>query len=333
MRGKLANALKTVILAVAGLGVTACPDVVVPIVTGERTIYVDVRNAMFDAPDPDNPTGQGVGATELTLSVVTDPAAPDGAWTATLAAADLDLDPASIGYTRVPIDVEGTLLRVEVEVATPAGTLSETLSDYPGEGIYQGWVAFANVLKYRLGYTVADPVEESTLWLSVAPRGGSDVALCADTGPAGTDTNRGLTDRSADLESGEVAVQVALDENPVDVTLAVYTAVVDLDIAALYDPAVSFEGTYVSDPWSPAWSYTQIAGEGRSVGGVLYTLESYREVPFDADDPHGDGKHALLITAGSGGDPDLLEKYLLVAIVVTASGLSVPLDVLCLDIE
>ena len=331
MRRNRAGALRCLVLAVAALALTACPEVVVPIVTAPRTISIDVRNALFDSPDPSNPATQGLGATSLTLAVTTDPATGGG--DATIGTTDLDLTAEANGYTRVSIDVEGTLVSVDATADTPAGVFTQTLIDYPGEDVYQGWVAFANVLKFRLGYAVATPVEESSLSLSVAPRGGADVTVRADSGVAGTDQNPGFTDRSADLNSGEVAVRVDLDENPTDVTFDVYTAVVEQDIATLYDPAVNFEGTYATDPWSPAWTYAQIAGEGRSVGGTVYTLTRYREAPFNAADPHADGKRALFLDLTTGGDPDFLDKYLLVGIIVTAEGLSLPVDVLCLDIE
>ncbi len=96
---------------------------------------------------------------------------------------------------------------------------------------------------------------------------------------------------------------------------------------------VNFDAIYVNDPWTPAWTYTEIAGTGRSVGGTVYKLSKYQTAAFDATDPQDEGKLAILINLQASTDPDLLDKYILIGVTVTAADLSVPVDVLCLSIE
>jgi hypothetical protein len=314
----------------------ACePAPIVSITTTFRPISVDVRNTLFNPADANNPATQGLGVTSLSLAVETDPAPPGGAWTASLVADSRDLTAAANGYTRVSIPLDGKLLSVTATAQTASGTFTQALTAYPGSTVYQGWTDFANVVKFRLAYSVGSPVSESYLSLSVAPKGGSAATVRADSGASATSNpeNKGLTDRSATLVSRMAAVQIRLDENPAGITYNVYTAVIDKDIDTLYNPDVNFAGTYVTDPWTPAWTYAEIAGTGRSVGGTVYTLSKYRPTAYNAVDPQGDGMLAIEIDLRTSTDPKLTDKFLLVGVTVTSGDLSVPVDVLCLDIQ
>lgn len=310
-----------------------------PEISAARTIKVDVRNTIFNAPGLTYPAIAGLGATEVKISVTTEPGpSGGGTWDAVLPAAGIDNGATANGYTQVSIPVEGVLKKVRVEAAAPTGTFSVETSEYDGTYEFLGWDTFANIEKLKLSY-FADPddVSKSALSLNVAPRGGANALLIADIGAlgSGNPSNRNQTDRSATLASLDLALRPQLSENLSDISYDVYYAFVDEELSVKYNADIGLGGTYYEDPWEPDWTMFEIMF-GKSIAGKTYTLKKMPGNSFSVVNPMGDGLTSLLIDLPTLKSNVSAAEFLLVTVVVhygTENVLSAALDVACLDIE
>ncbi len=302
------------------------------VVTEPRDFIVNVKNTLFNQPTESDPSMAGLGTPSVTITIITEDSSRNEIENeAVLTQEGIDT---AADYTRVSITIEGEFIRVEAESGTLFVELNEDNYNLTPdiEWPYYGWTAFANVEKVKLGFSLnrSDPAA-STLRLLICPRGGSTPEVLVDSGPQ---TGSGLTDRGAALVSKQISFTLTPAENPAGLSYDVYTLVVEKNLAVTYNPAITFEATYETNPWSDRWTYEEITSTGKNIGGETYVLQRLTTGgPWNITDPMGDGFDSGLIDLTTSADETITDKYLLLAYILHYGTLSVPVDVYCIDIE
>ena len=293
----------------------------------QRDLIIDIDNDIFNSTTETNIWDRGLGVSELTINAVTDV----GTYTLTVGAADLD---ATYGYTQLPLEVSGKLEKIEASCASGAITFVKTMEDKNASEVFGGWSLFANIIKAKLDYRYnAVTFADSELLLSVAPRGGDAVEVLVDSG---VQTGTGTTDRAAALLSGEIAVELELNEHPANITVSYYTCITEDNLIELYDEYLGEQGYYVFDPWTPNWTVDEITKNGKSIGGDVYKLELYNSTPYEVYNPMGDGLRAAKIDLKTAEEAKP-GAFVIIGAVITyknsLSALSSPLNVQFVEIK
>ena len=310
-----------------------CPPVYEgEIITEARSLLVDVKNNLFSSSNLLTQWQRGLGLSEVQLTVICEDAAGEEvAFKYTMEAGEVDN---TYAYTQLPIEIEGTLLRVTARAEQGTDTFTASLADKKPGDIYQGWTAFANIQKVKLDYQLnQEDFSQSRLELAPGLRGGSNARVLVDSG---VQADYAATTSYPDLGQKEIAVEVLLSEHPAGITFDLYTLVVNENLSSAYDVEASFEANYNYYPWSSLWTYAEITSTGKTVGGEenIYVLEKYNSDPLAVYAPLGNGNGtACLIDLTTMSDPRLLDKALLIAVVLRYGDLQAPLDVVCVDID
>ena len=318
-----------VLLLMSWTGCTGPADY--SILTDPRIFVIDVENAMFNDAAAANAWERGLGLNNLTLTVYTRDAA--GVETSAVQAVTTGDLVATYSCTRFNLSISGTLLRVEASGSTSTGTAyTAVINDKSSTDEFAGWTEFANCLKLKLGF-VLDNADSSgnSLFFRVAPLGWSSTVLDYDAGVQAAGS--GFTDRAGVLTAKQIAFQPRTQENPTGLTYDVYTAVIDTNIAGLYNEDMNLNAYYTDTPWSALWTYEEITSTGRNVAGTVYTLTRYTTAPCDILNPAGDGYESFLVDLTTSADTSITDKYMLIAIVLHYGSLSVPARVICADIQ
>jgi len=315
----LAAALAT-ILAVTAVLCGCNPDVVLN--TGSRDFALDVPNAVFNATDETDVEDRGLGVTSITFTFGL--TGGSGDVTQTVSSADLDT---TWRYTRIPVTISGTLTSIKAAATGSAGDFTATIASEEDEDWdMTGWTAFGNLMKAKLDYVLdAATASSSTFRLLPCPRAGSTSVVYDSGVTAAADA---LTDRGTSLASGQIGLLISYAENPTDLEVDVYTAIVDVDFRDEYYTDI-MANTYPNDPWTDEWTFEEITTTGRSILGKTYTLKRYNSDAWDAPDPMTDGLKSALIDVS---DKDYVDQFLLVGIILRHGNLSAPMHVQCIPI-
>ena len=302
------------------------------IITEPRDFIIDVKNTIFNPPTEADPADAGLSAVSVTITIITEDSSRNEIENEAVLTQD-GID-TTADYTQMSIPIEGEFVRTYAESDSFSVEINEDnynlIPDI--EWPYYGWTVFANVEKMKLDYSLnrSEP-DTSTLPILVCPRGGSSPEVLVDSG---VQTGTGFTDRGAALVSKQIAFDITPAENSTGLSYDVYTLVVVENLAVTYNPAITFDATYETDPWTDRWTYDEIISVGKNIGGDTYVLQRLTtEGPWNITDPMGDGLDSGLIDLTTQADETITDKYLLLAFILHYGTLSIPVDVFCIDIE
>ncbi|GEM_PF-6680267 len=310
--------------AIIILILSGCPNTSFngPILDGPRNIIIDVDNRVFNSQDAANEWEKGLGLDKITFTVNLE----GGSGNVEQEMLPTDID-STYNFTQVSIPIEGKLLSINAVGSHGTDTFTAMINDESIFDDYAGWEVFANVLKFKLGFQISDDIANSYLAFSICPRGGNSVVLKYDSGvtaPADQQTDWGGTA----LSSKQIAIEPVFNENPTGLTFDVYTLVVDKNLRDLYFGPLNPDkdgGYYQHHPWKEIWEYNEITKTGLQIGNKIYRLKKYNTDPLSAVEPMGDGvgynSYLIDLTAET---TDPVGKYLLIALILTYEGLSIP---------
>lgn len=298
------------------------------ILDGNRTFMVDVRNSLFNSPTEADPGLRGLGAESVLIFVDTEDAKGNiSIFNGSLSASDIDT---TWDYTRVPIDISGTLVAVHAQAVSFVSDLTELEEGSP----LLEYTVFENTEKVKIDYLLNEErPSTSILRLLVCPRGGNTPIVRIDSGVVDNPPVSGQTDRAAELLSKQVAFSVEPAEHPEDLSFDVYYAVVAANLAVDFNPDLTFEANYEPHPWTDRWTLGEITVNGKQIGENVYYLAQYNTLPLDITNPMAADKTSAVIDLSASADADITNKYLLLAIVLRYGSLRVPLDIRCIDIN
>lgn len=314
----------TVILA-AGIFLSGCDPFEGEYRDGTRNIVIDLDNGIFKEPSAVNVWEQGPGIESLTVTYVL-----GGNETVKT----ISVDEMTAGdFPQLSHEVTGRLERIDVSAVNAAGTaMTVSIEDKSNDDEFFGWETFANLQRFRIGYNgnSADGWISGYLTIDIAPLGGTSIRFKKDSGVTAqmeTDWN------VSPLISGQLAIEPVLNENPVGLSFDVYTLVVDENLKDLYKPGyITTSANYEYNPWKDVWTYAELTGSGLKIGDTEYKMAKYNigdSLPFTA--PTENGIRSFLIDFSS--SPEVVGKYLMIAVVTKYDVLSVPSRVDIIEIR